>query len=77
MSKDGSMQTGACILEHADRSMPTERCDKKGEGHEYGSMQTGAIYIKKIYIRFFQFAWNCNQGINYLFYFLITDNIFI
>ena len=25
----------------------------------------------------FQFAWNCNQGINYLFYYQITDNIFV
>jgi len=41
------MQTGACILKHADRSMPTEWCDQKGEGHEYGSMQTGAIYFEK------------------------------
>ncbi len=49
MSKDGSMRTGACVLEHADRSMPTEWCDQKGEGHEYGSMQTGAIYFEKIY----------------------------
>ncbi len=47
LSKDGSMRTGACILEHADRSVPTKRCDKKGEGHEYGSMQTGAIYFQQ------------------------------
>ena len=48
------MRTGACVLEHADRSMPTERYDQKGEGHEYGRMQTGAIYFEKNYeIRFF------------------------
>ena len=41
------MWTGACVLEHADRSMPTEQCNQKGEGHEYGSMQTGAIYFQK------------------------------
>jgi len=40
------MWTGACILEHADRSMPMEGCDQKGEGHEYGSMQTGATYFE-------------------------------
>ena len=72
------MRTKACVLEHADRSMLTERCDQKGEGHEYGSMQTGAIYFEKNYdIRFFQFAWNGEQGINYLFNYLLTDNIFV
>ena len=47
MSKDGSMQTGACILEHAVRSVPTKRWDYKGEGHEYGKIQTGAIYFQQ------------------------------
>ncbi len=46
------MQTGACVLDHAGRSMPTELCDQKGEGHEYGSMQTGAIYFQKKIMRF-------------------------
>ena len=41
------MRTGACVLEHADRSVPMEQYDKKGEGHEYVSMQTGAIYFEK------------------------------
>ncbi len=72
------MHTEACILEHADRSMLTERYDQTGEGHSYGIMQTGAIYIEKIYdIRFFQFAWNGEQGINYFSYYLLTDNIFV
>ena len=43
------MQMGACVLEHADRSMPTEEYDQKGEVHEYGSMQTGVIYFEKNY----------------------------
>ncbi len=47
LSMDGSMRTGACVLEHADRSVPTGQCDQKGEGHEYGSMQTGTIYFEK------------------------------
>ena len=65
------MRMGACILEHADSSMLTERYDQKGQGHEYGSMQTGAIYIEKYYeIQFFQFSLNGEQGINYLFYYL-------
>ncbi len=72
------MQMGACVLEHADRSMPTERYNQKGEGHEYGSLPTGAIYFEKNYdIHFFQFAWNGEQGINYLFYYLLMDNIFV
>ncbi len=73
------MRTGACVLEHADRSMRTEWRDQKGEGHEYGSMQTGAIiFEKKNYdIPFFQFAWNGEQGINYLFSYLLMDNIFV
>ena len=49
MSKDGSRQTEACILEHDDRSVPMERYGQKGEEHEYGTMQTGGIYIKKKY----------------------------
>ena len=49
LSKDDSMRSGACILEHADRSVPMEWYNQKGEGHEYGSMQTGAIYIEKNY----------------------------
>ncbi len=54
LSKDGSMRTGACILENADRSVPTEQNNQKGEGHEYGSMQTGEIHIEKNHdIRFF------------------------
>ena len=78
MSTDGSMLTGACVLEHADRSVSTEWCDQKGDGHEYGSMQTRAIiFEKKIDIRFFQFAWNGEQGIKYLFYYLLMDNIFL
>ncbi len=52
--KNGSMPNGACVLEHADRSMPTEQCDQKGEGHSYGSMQTGAICFEKNHdIQFF------------------------
>ncbi len=49
LSEDGSIQTGACVLEHADTSLPMEWCDQKGEGHEYGSMQTGAISFEKNY----------------------------
>ena len=72
------MQAGACVLEHANRSVLTERYDQKGEGHEYGRMQTGAIYIEKNHdIRFFQYAWNGEQGINYLFYYLVADYIFV
>ncbi len=63
LSKDGSMWMGACILDHADRSMPTKRCDQKGEGHEYGSMQTGAIYFEKNYdIRFFSICMELSSG---------------
>ncbi len=62
------MWTGACVLEHADRSIPKEWCDQKGEGHEYGNMETGAIYIEKNHdIRFVQFALNGEKGIKYLF----------
>ena len=51
------MQMGACVLEHADRSMPTEEYDQKAEAHEYGSIQTGAIYFEKNYdIPFFSFC---------------------
>ncbi len=43
------MWTGASVLVHSDRSVLTEQCKKKGEGHEYGSMQTGAIsFLKNI-----------------------------
>jgi hypothetical protein len=53
------MQAGACRREHA-----------------YGSMQTGAIYYQKMMtFNFFQFAWNGEQGIIYLFYYLFMDNI--
>ena len=43
-----------------------EWCDQKGEGHEYGSMQTGAIIFEKKIMTFnvFQSAWICEQGIN-------------
>ena len=34
-------------MEHADRSILMEWYDQKGEGHEYGSMQTGAIYFEQ------------------------------
>ena len=47
LSKDSSMLTEACILEHADRSGPIKRCNQKGVGHEYGSIQTGAIYFRQ------------------------------
>ena len=34
--------------------------------------------VKKIMtFDFFQFAWNGEQGSNYLFYYLLTDNIFV
>ena len=46
------MRMGACILEHADRGVRTKRCDQKGEGHEYGIMQTGAIYFQRKIITF-------------------------
>ena len=46
--------------------------------HVYGSMQTGAIYCQKnMTFDFFQFAWNGEQGSNYLFYYLLKDNIFV
>ncbi len=63
------MLTGACRR---------KGCNKKGDGHEYGSMQTGAIIFEKNYdIRFFQFVWNGEQKIKYLFYYLLMDNIFV
>ena len=49
LSEDGSMRTGACVFEHDDRSMPTEWCDHKSEGHEYQSMQTGGMYLEIYY----------------------------
>ena len=78
MSQDGSMLTGACVLEHADRIIPAEWCDQEDEGHEYGSMQTRAIYFEKnMTFDFFQFAWNGEQGINYLSNNPVMDNIFV
>ena len=53
----GSMQTGACIWEHADWS--------------------NLLSKKNMTFDFFQFAWNGEQGSNYLFYYLLTDNIFV
>ena len=79
MSEDGSMRTGACILEHADRRVTTKRCDQKGEEHEYGSMQTGSIHFQQKIMRFdfFQSTLNCEQGNNYLFNHLLTNNILV
>ncbi len=71
------MRTGACILEHADRRVPTKWCHHKGEGHEYGSMQTRAIYFEKnMTFDFFQVAWNGEQGINDLSNNPVMDIIF-
>ena len=65
MSKGGSMWTGASILEHADRSMPTKRCVQKDETHEHGSMQTGAIYSQQeiMTFNFFNLHEMVNRGI--------------
>ena len=42
-------------------------------------MQTGALYFKQNndYIQFFPFAWNGEQGSNYLFDYLVTVHIFV
>ncbi len=60
MSKYGTMRMGACLLEHAYRSVLTEWCNQKGGRHEYGSMLTGAIYFqtKIMTFDFFESAWN-------------------
>ena len=64
--EDGSMRMGACGLEHADGSMHMGAC---------GLEQS--IFNKIDDIQFFSFAWNEEQGSNYLLYYLLTDKIFV
>ena len=51
--------------------------------HADGSMYMGACRLEQSTVKkvmtfdFFQFAWNGEQGSNYLFYYLVTDNIFV